>query len=75
VSAADPAKWTARYQGQQYVGAVLANILPDTLYLSMSPAGAEAGPDLLNYANAPSDALATDGARMNTDEKAFALHF
>ena len=55
VSAADPAKWSARYQGQRYVGIVLSNILPDTLYLSMSATGAEAGADVLSYANAPSD--------------------
>ena len=55
VSGADPAKWTARYQGQKYVGSILTNVAPDTLYLQMIPAGAEAGPDVLNYANAPSD--------------------
>ena len=55
VSAADPAKWTARYQGQTYVGSILQNIAPDMLYLQMQPAGAEAGTDVLNYANAPSD--------------------
>ena len=55
VSAADPAKWTARYQGQTFVGSILQNIAPDMLYLQMQPAGAQAGPDVLNYANAPSD--------------------
>ena len=55
VSAADPTKWTARYQGQKYVGSILQNIAPDMLYLQMTPAGAEAGADVLNYANAPSD--------------------
>ena len=55
VSAADPTKWTARYQGQTYVGSILINVAPDTLYLQMTPAGAEAGADVLSYANAPSD--------------------
>jgi hypothetical protein len=55
VSAADPTKWTARYQGEKYVGAILLNVAPDTLYLQMPPAGAEAGADVLSYANAPSD--------------------
>jgi hypothetical protein len=55
VSAADPSKWTARYQGEKYVGSILVNVQPDTLYLQMTPAGAEAGADVLNYANAPSD--------------------
>jgi hypothetical protein len=55
VSAADPTKWTARYQGQKYVGSILQNIAPDALYVQMTPAGAEAGVDVLNYANAPSD--------------------
>src|SRR5688500_9264309 len=48
VSAADPAKWTARYQGEKYVGSILTNVAPDTLYLQMTPAGAEAGADVLN---------------------------
>src|SRR5688572_28777628 len=55
VSAADPAQWTARYQGQTYVGAILTNVAPDTLYLQMTPTGTEAGTDVLSYANAPSD--------------------
>jgi hypothetical protein len=55
VSAADPTKWTARYQGEKYVGSILGNVVADTLYLQMTPAGAEAGPDVLSYANAPSD--------------------
>jgi hypothetical protein len=55
VSAADPTKWTARYQGQRYVGNVITNVLPDMLFLNMTASGAEAGADELNYANAPSD--------------------
>ena len=55
VTAADPGKWTARYQGVLYVGSILVNVAPDSLYLQMTPAGAEAGADVLHYANAPSD--------------------
>ena len=55
VIGADPTKWTARYQGQKYVGSILQNVAPDTLYLQMTPAGAEAGADVLAYSNAPSD--------------------
>ena len=54
-SAADPAKWTARYQGQKYVGSLIAAVDFEALYLQLSPTGAEAGPDVLGYANAPSD--------------------
>ena len=54
-AAADPAKWTARYQGQAYVGNTIALGDYDFLYLQLTPAGAEAGADVLNYANAPSD--------------------
>jgi hypothetical protein len=54
-SAADPTKWTARYQGERYVGSLIAGGDFDFLYLQLSPTGAEAGPDILNYANAPSD--------------------
>ena len=35
--------------------ATAGNVAPDTLYVQMTPAGAEAGADVLNYANAPSD--------------------
>jgi hypothetical protein len=52
---ADPAKWTARYQGQTYVGSTVALGDFDFLVLQLAPAGAEAGADVLNYANAPSD--------------------
>ena len=31
------------------------DVAPDTLYVQMTPAGAEAGADVLAYANAPSD--------------------
>ena len=55
VSTALPSKWTARYQGVSYVGSILLNVAADTLYLQMTPAGAEAGADVLSYANAPSD--------------------
>ena len=54
-SAADPTKWTARYQGQRYVGSLIAPVDFEALFLLLSPVGAEAGPDILNYANAPSD--------------------
>ncbi len=64
VSGADPAKWTARYQGQKYVGAILANAAPDALYLQMTPAGAEAGADVLSYANAPSDVSDSIGRQL-----------
>ena len=61
VSGADPAKWSARYQGQRYVGSLLSNVLPDTLFIGLSPTGAEAGADELSYANAPSDISDTLG--------------
>src|SRR5687768_10280022 len=54
-SAADPTKWTARYQGQRYVGSLIGAVDFETAYLQMTPSSAEAGPDVLSYANAPSD--------------------
>ena len=72
VSGADPAKWTARYQGVAYVGSFLTNVVPDTLYLQMTPAGAAAGPDVLNYANAPSDVSDSAGRQLAAFE-GFAL--
>jgi hypothetical protein len=64
VSAADPTKWTARYQGISYVGSILTNVVADTLYLQMTPAGADAGPDVLSYANAPSDVADSAGRQL-----------
>jgi hypothetical protein len=64
VSGADPTKWTARYQGQTYVGSFLTNVVADTLYLQMTPTGAAAGPDVLNYANAPSDVSDSTGRQL-----------
>ena len=55
VAGADPAKWSARYQGQRYVPKLVADVVFDTVYLQMTPAGAEAGADEISYANAPSD--------------------
>ena len=52
---ADPSKWTARYLGQKYVGSLIAQVDFEILYLQLSPAGAEAGPDAISYSNAPSD--------------------
>ena len=63
VSAALPSKGTARYEGVSYVGSILLNVAADTLYLQMTPAGAEAGADVLSYANAPSDVSDSAGAR------------
>jgi hypothetical protein len=63
-SAADPTKWTARYQGQKYVGSLIGAVDFETLYLQMTPAGAEAGPDVLSYANAPSDVADSLGRQL-----------
>jgi len=43
VAGADRAKWSARYQGTKYVGSLIGDVVFDTLYLQMTPAGAEAG--------------------------------
>ena len=60
-SGADPAKWTARFGGQKYTGVLLAAVVEDRIYLLLDPAGAEAGADVLNYANAPSDISDSSG--------------
>ena len=58
---ADPTKWTARYQGQTWVGTSVSFVFLNTLFLLMDPVGAEAGADVLNYSNAPSDISDTLG--------------
>ena len=60
-SAADPTKWSARFQGTRYNGVLLAAVVEDRIYLLLDPAGAEAGADVLSYANAPSDISDSSG--------------
>jgi hypothetical protein len=54
-SAADPTKWTARYAGQRYQGSNIVPIAADELLVVYAPQGAEAGPNVTNYAADPSD--------------------
>jgi hypothetical protein len=54
-SGADPAKWTARYNGQRYLGSDIVPIGADELLVVFSSQGAEAGPNVTNYAADPSD--------------------
>jgi hypothetical protein len=70
--AADPNKWTARYLGQKYVGSLIAQVDFETLYLQLSPAGAEVGPDVISYSNAPSDVSDSLGRQLAAFE-GFAL--
>ena len=57
VGGAAPAKWTARYQGLGFAGILIALENFDTLQITLSSteAEAEAGADVISYANAPSD--------------------
>ena len=54
-SGADPTKWTARYAGQRYQGSNIVPIAADELLVVYAPQGAEAGPNVTNYAADPSD--------------------
>jgi hypothetical protein len=54
-SGADPTKWTARYNGQRYLGSNIVPIGADELLVVFSSQGAEAGPNVTNYAADPSD--------------------
>ena len=55
VGGAAPAKWTARYQGLGFAGILIALENFDTLQITLSSTEAEAGADVISYANAPSD--------------------
>jgi len=55
VGGAQPAKWTARYQGLGFEGILVALENFDTLQITLSLTEAQPGGDVLNYANAPSD--------------------
>ena len=55
VSAAVATKWTARYDGVAYEGFALSNDTFNSLLLHLLGDSPEAGPDVLNYSNAPSD--------------------
>ena len=55
VGAAAPVKWTARYDGLGFGGILITLLTVDTLQITLSSTEAEPGPDVLSYANAPSD--------------------
>ena len=55
VGAAAPVKWTARYDGLGFEGILITPLTFDTLQITLSSTEAEPGPDVLSYANAPSD--------------------
>ena len=53
--AADAAKWTARYNGGVFEASSLILAQYDQIEVGMQVIGAEAGANVLNYSNAPSD--------------------
>jgi len=55
VVGADAGKWTVRFDGVLYLGQDLSNVSFDTLHLVLQVVDAEAGADVVNYTNAPSD--------------------
>ena len=55
IGAADPAKWTARYSGGLFEGVSLVMVNFDMVEVGMTVVGAEAGPNVCAYSNAPSD--------------------
>jgi len=64
VGAAQPAKWTARYQGLGFAGILVALENFDTLQVTLSATEAEAGADAISYANAPSDVADSLGRQL-----------
>ena len=54
-AAADPTKWTARYSGGLFEASSLMLVQYDQINVGMTVVGAEAGANVLNYSNAPSD--------------------
>jgi hypothetical protein len=64
VDAADPSKWTCRFDGVAYTGAALLNFSDTTLSILFGFTGAEAGVDVINYANDPSDISDTLGRQL-----------
>ena len=55
VALASPAKWTARYEGGLFEAGSLTMVNFDRVEVGMSVVGSEAGANVLNYSNAPSD--------------------
>jgi len=55
VSAANPAKWTARYGGTRYVGIAMATLAYNDLFILLESAEEQAGTPLIAYAANPSD--------------------
>jgi hypothetical protein len=63
-SGADPTKWTARYAGQRYLGSDIVPIAADELLIVYTAQGAEAGPNVTNYAADPSDIADVRGRKL-----------
>ena len=61
---ADPTKWTARYAGQHYLGSDIVPIAADELLIVYTTQGAEAGPNVTNYAADPSDITDVRGRKL-----------
>src|SRR5687768_6980445 len=68
VSGADPGKWSARFDGVRYVGSELTNVTFAWLYLRLTPTGADAGDNELNYEADPSDVFDTLGRQLTAFE-------
>jgi len=64
IDAADALKWTARFDGRRFEGNTLTLISPTSIVVDMAFVEDEAGPDEVNYANAPSDIADTLGRHL-----------
>jgi hypothetical protein len=64
VDAADPTKWTCRFDGVSYGGSALVNFNDTTLSVLFGVIGPQAGADVINYANDPSDISDTLGRQL-----------
>jgi hypothetical protein len=63
-SGADPAKWTCRVSGTGYSGTEIDLLDGSHLQINFAGAGSQAGPDVVSYANNPSDIADTEARQL-----------
>lgn len=64
ITAAAPVKWTARFGGVAYTGDTLSRVAFNRIDLHLLGGAADAGPDVINYSNAPSDIADAQGRQL-----------
>ena len=64
VASAEPSKWQARFGGVRYVAISITPVSSNQIQVNFTDLNPEAGANVLNYSNAPSDIADTQGRQL-----------